>query len=149
MSKNNQRFQQKEIKKKRKKKEKKKKGKKKEIKKMATPALLNQTLNSNYEDFDRQSHPADFIFQSAEKVFEEIGNGQSSDRVLVICKNLSEAKLCTFLLNAGTSYRFTCIDRVSEGILADDIDHLVVDYNNLDVINRGLKRFDTFIIWSS
>jgi len=116
---------------------------------MATE-FVNQHHHFDYKKKCKEdSLPLDFSFKSTAKVIEEIKNSENNGRIIVICTNLNEAKFCTFLLNAGTSLRFTCIDHVPRKILPSSVDHLVIDFNNLHLMKKRFSPYDTCIIWNS
>jgi len=92
--------------------------------------------------------PMDFFMRSPSKAIEEIKNGEIKGRILVICKNLQEAKFCAFLLNAKTSRPFVCIDEVHHNPIPSEIDHLVMDFNSVDILRRNEHTpFDVCILW--
>ena len=84
---------------------------------MSTPAIQTRFQNNKKSkaknNSKRKDTTFDYVFKSPEAVFKQVEDNKT-DRIIVVCTSLTEAKLCTFLLNTGTSVKFTCIDQVSD-----------------------------------
>jgi len=109
-------------------------------------STVAESIHESNGKHKTKSNSGEYIGNSSEIVFKQVEENKS-ERIIVLCINLTEVKTCTSTLNAKTSVKFTSIDEVSNRN-PSSVNHLVIDFASVQFLPDGFRSYKKIIIWN-